>query len=115
MSILGASFCGNAINVATQQLAFNVWMFGEYTIKTIGMSVSEPDIDKFAVNFLYISIVRRAVNHFMLVFCVSLRHASNSPIAQLQRRLGARDCLTETRNSLPQQGYSVRWGDHVPV
>ena len=25
--------------------------------------------------YLYISIVRRAVNHFLLVFCVSLRHA----------------------------------------
>ena len=49
----------------------------------IGASLSEPHIDEFAVNFPYIylfiyffiSIVRRAVNHFLLVFCVSLRHA----------------------------------------
>ena len=47
----------------------------------IGASLSEPHIDEFAVNFpyiyffIYIYIVRRAVNHFLLVFCVSLRHA----------------------------------------
>ena len=53
----------------------------------IGASVSEPHIDEFNVNFLYfyisiflyiyiyIYIVRRAVNHFLLVFCVFLRHA----------------------------------------
>ena len=40
----------------------------------IGVSVNEPHIDNFAVNF--ISVVRRAVNNFLLVFCVSLlRHA----------------------------------------
>ena len=45
----------------------------------IGASVSEPHIDEFAANFpyiyIYIYIVRRAVNHFLLVFCVFLRHA----------------------------------------
>ena len=41
----------------------------------IGASLSEPHIDEFAVNFLYICIVRRAVNHFLVVFCVFLRHA----------------------------------------
>ena len=54
-----------------------------YMFGIIGASLSEPHIDEFAVNFpyiylfisLYISIVRRAVNHFLLVFCVSLRHA----------------------------------------
>ena len=43
----------------------------------IGVSLSEPHIDEFAVNFLYniiyiyISVVRRAVSHFLLLFCVS--------------------------------------------
>ena len=54
-----------------------------HTSSFIGASLSEPHIDEFAVNFPYIylfiyffiSIVRRAVNHFLLVFCVSLRHA----------------------------------------
>ena len=38
----------------------------------IGASLSEPHIDEFAVNFLYIyiSVVRRAVSHFLLLFCV---------------------------------------------
>ena len=50
-------------------------------IPLVGASVSEPHIDEFNVNFLsiyiyiYIYIVRRAVNHFLLVFCVFLRHA----------------------------------------
>ena len=38
----------------------------------VGASLSEPHIDEFAVNFVY---VRRAVNHFLLVFCVFLCHA----------------------------------------
>ena len=33
----------------------------------IGASLSKPHIDEFAVNFLYISVVRR----FLLLFCVS--------------------------------------------
>ena len=41
----------------------------------IGASLSEPHIDEFAVNFLYIyiyiSVVGRAVSHFLLLFCVS--------------------------------------------
>ena len=45
----------------------------------VGANVSEPHIDEFAANFQYIymfmSVVRHAVNHFLLVFCVSLRHA----------------------------------------
>ena len=41
----------------------------------VGASLSEPHIDEFAVNFPYICIVRRAVNHFLVVFCVFLRHA----------------------------------------
>jgi len=42
-------------------------------ICVIGVSLSEPHIDEFAVNFLYIyiSVVRRAVSHFLLLFCVS--------------------------------------------
>ena len=51
---------------------------GRYLL-VVGASLSEPhiNIDEFAVNFPYnyLSIVRRAVNHFLLVFCVSLRHA----------------------------------------
>ena len=50
-----------------------------FCIRLVGASVSEPHIDEFAANFPYISIyiyiVRRAVNHFLLVFCVFLRHA----------------------------------------
>ena len=44
----------------------------------VGANMSEPHIDEFAANFQYIyymfmSVVRHAVNHFLLVFCVSLR------------------------------------------
>ena len=51
-------------------------------IPLVGASVSEPHIDEFNVNFLYfyisiflyfyIYIVRRAVNHFLLLFARSL-------------------------------------------
>ena len=41
----------------------------------VGASLSEPHIDEFAVNILYIytyiSVIRRAVSHFLLLFCVS--------------------------------------------
>jgi len=39
--------------------------------------MSEPHIDEFAVEFLYIIlyIVRRAVSHFQLLFCEFLRHS----------------------------------------
>ena len=49
----------------------------------IGASVSEPHIDDFATNFVYNIIiyvyicrtyVRRAENHFLFIFCVSLHH-----------------------------------------
>ena len=68
----------------------------------IGTSLSEPHIDEFAVNFPYISIVRRAVNHFLLVFCVSLRHA----LIQTTNEFTIATSTTETRtmNGLPQQG-----------
>jgi len=39
-------------------------------------SLSEPHIDEFAVNFLYISVVRRAVSHFLLLFCVCQTYIS---------------------------------------
>ena len=48
---------------------------------SVGANMSEPHIDEFAANFQYIyiyymfmSVVRHAVNHFLLIFCVSLRH-----------------------------------------
>ena len=45
----------------------------------IGASLSEPHIDDFAVDFLYIYyvlyIIRRAVSHFRLLFCEFLRHS----------------------------------------
>ena len=53
-------------------------------IRLIGASLSEPHIDEFAVEFLYIYIiyiyiyiclVRRAVSHFRLLFCAFLRHS----------------------------------------
>ena len=38
----------------------------------VGASLSEPHIDEFAVNFLYIriSVVRRTISHFLPLFCV---------------------------------------------
>ena len=51
----------------------------------IGASLSEPHIDKFAVNFLYISVVRRAVSCFLLLFCVCQTYI----------------CCTSCRKSLP--------------
>ena len=77
----------------------------------IGASLSEPHIDEFAVNFLYfyiyfyIYIVRRAVNHFLLVFCVSLHHA----LIQTTNELTIATSTTETRtmNGLPQQGWRL--------
>jgi len=48
-------------------------------MKLIGASLSEPHIDEFAVEFLYvyyyIFLVRHAVSHFRLLFCVFLRHS----------------------------------------
>ena len=44
----------------------------------IGASLSEPHIDKFAVEsviLLYTYIVRRAVSHFQFLFCKFLRHS----------------------------------------
>ena len=48
---------------------------------SVGANMSELHIDEFAANFQYIyiyymfmSVVRHAVNHFLLIFCVSLRH-----------------------------------------
>jgi len=44
----------------------------------IGASLSEPHIDEFAVEFLYIYvlyIVCRAVSHFHLLFCAFLHHS----------------------------------------
>ena len=75
----------------------------------IGASLSEPHIDEFAVNFpyisIYLSIVRRAVNHFLLVFCVSLHHA----LIQTTNELTIATSTTETRtmNGLPQQGWRL--------
>ena len=46
----------------------------------VGANMSEPHIDEFAANFQYkyiymfMSVVRHAVNHFLLISCVSLRH-----------------------------------------
>ena len=57
--------------------------------KIIGVSLSEPHIDEFAVNFLYIyiyiSVVRRAVSRFLLLFCVCQTYI----------------CCTSCRKSLP--------------
>ena len=71
----------------------------------IGASLSEPHIDEFAVNFPYISIVRRAVNHFLLVFCVSLRHA----LIQTTNIANVNDLIrtVRTMNGLPQQGWRL--------
>jgi len=46
----------------------------------IGASLSEPHIDEFAVEFVYIyyyyiCIVRRAISHFRLLFCEFLLHS----------------------------------------
>ena len=77
----------------------------------IGASLSEPHIDEFAVNFpyiylfisLYISIVRRAVNHFLLVFCASLRHA----LIQTTKR--THHCNV---NDIATNGYLNKDGDY---
>ena len=91
--------------------SLTAWMTNHCSI--IGVSVSEPHIDEFAVKFLCnICVVSCAKNHFWL------EPQTNS---QLQRcRLGARDPplpLTETRtmNCLPHQGLVrmetiARWG-----
>ena len=43
---------------------------GYQIMRIIGASLSEPHIDDYAVNFPYIlCIVRRAINHFWVVFC----------------------------------------------
>ena len=86
----------------------------------IGASVSEPHIDEFNVNFLYfyisiyisiflyiyIYIVRRAVNHFLLVFCVFLRHALFPNWVHFLLVRWYRPTETRTMNSLPQQGLA---------
>ena len=45
----------------------------------VGASLSEPHIDQFAVEFvyiyIYICIIRRAVSHFWLLFCEFLHHS----------------------------------------
>jgi len=53
------------------------WALGDTAICTIiiGASLSEPHIDEFAVEFVYIyyyylCLVRRAVSHLQLLFCV---------------------------------------------
>ena len=73
----------------------------------IGASVSEPHIDEFAVNFpyisIYLSIVRRAVNHFLLVFCASLRHA----LIQATKR--THHCNV---NDIATNGYLNKDGDY---
>ena len=48
-----------------------------YTTWFIGVSLSEPHIDDFAVEFVYyiIYIVRRAVNHIRLLFCEFLHRS----------------------------------------
>ena len=48
------------------------------TKRIIGTSLSEPNIDEFAVDFVYIyyiCAVRRAVSHFQLLFCKFLCHS----------------------------------------
>ena len=48
------------------------------TKRIIGTSLSEPHIDEFAVDFVYIyyiCAVRRAVSHFRLLFCKFLCHS----------------------------------------
>ena len=63
----------------------------------IGASLSEPHIDEFVVNFIYIyiSVVRCAVSHFRLLFCAFLlRHAL------FRKRLEPRVVFSEgTKNS----------------
>ena len=56
-----------------------------WLLLVIGASLSEPHIDEFAVEFvyiyyilyiyIYIYIIRRAVSHFRLLFCAFLRHS----------------------------------------
>ena len=60
----------------------------------IGASMSEPHIDRFAVNFVYLYCTS-CHNHFLLVYFVVLRHmliqtTNDSPLQR--RRLGAGDC-----------------------
>ena len=59
------------------------------------------------MNFLYIfiCIVRRAVNHFLLVFCVMRYFQTEFTVDIMMLRS---DCLTKTRtmNNLPQQGLA---------
>ena len=75
----------------------------------IGASLSEPHIDEFAVNFLYIyiyiyvSVVRRAVSHFRLLFCAFLlRHAL------FQKRLEPRVVFSEGTNNSHMDGWTAR-------
>ena len=59
--------------------------------------------------FYILYIVRRAVNHFLLVFCVSLHHA----LIQTTNELTIATSTTETRtmNGLPQQGETIVRGE----
>ena len=65
----------------------------------IGASLSEPHIDEFAVNFLYIiiSVVRRAVSHFRLLFCVFFLHHAliqNQSQGWMDSAIGVTACWT---------------------
>ena len=92
----------------------------------IGASLSEPHIDEFAVNFLYIYIcrtscrkslpalilrlsnlyllyIRRAVSHFRLLFCAfHLRHAL------FRKRLEPRVVFSEGTKNSHTDGWTAR-------